>query len=548
MAYNVNHADVANYGSLIVEDKTINTDTSLALMGRYYPGYSKHISENFLHLLENFASNNAPENPIRGQLWFDTDSTSSPPFPKLMMWNGSRWLSVGMVSRTTDSNGPSSPADGDLWVDPLNHTMKIWDGTSWKQFVTEVANGTGVTAIDINDTSGATHSILVAYINDNAVAILNWDTEFTPTSYTHIESFVNKTIKQGVNIPTNYLYTGVAEKANALVYGTGTKSVTDLFIKNQAVETTGKLTINSVDGITLNNTNKSSTLFVKPASSSSSNFMWVSSKNDIYLTSNEVATIPNNIATTSTQLKLLQSKVTVNKPLEVTGNVTATNINVTGVNSSTVTSTTATIGGLVNLSSTGIFPSTTLSNLSLGDQTRVWKNIYTDNMFANTVGIQNVTLYYGKLHNSVRYNNNEILSSGTTFSLTNDVTGTANGSSAAVTLSVTLTPNIVTKQTSIDSVVSTDHILVERSTSLKSISAYDLIKSTKLIGEVISYAGSVVPDSYKLCNGQLLSKSVYSELYAVIGNTFGSTTTEFKVPNIANLITNVKYYIYAGKN
>ena len=548
MAYNVNHTDSANYGSLIVEDKTLNLDTSLALVGKHYPGYSKHISENFLHLLENFASNVAPENPVRGQLWFDTDSTNSPPLPQLMMWNGTRWLSVGIVSRAESE--PVSPADGDIWVDPLNYTMKIWSGTVWKEFITDIVGGTGVKNVTLYE-GISPHDVLVAYIQNKAVAIFSWDDEFTPDSILEIESFDGVSIKPGINLavsdgngsPKEFLYYGIAEKALLLKNGSTEKSLSDLFIKDTTNETTGNIVVKSANGVSVNDITLSKTIVIKPTNNTAliPAGTLITSKNDMSLVSNDTAGTP-------TAISILASTVTVNKSVEITGDISATNAVVTQLSADNIVSDTATIGGLVNITSTGIYPASTLSNLSLGDQTSIWKNIYTDNLFGNTVGIQNVTNIYGKLHNSVRYNNNEILSSGTTFNLTNDVTGSATGSGTTVSIPVTLVPNIISKQSVITSVVESDQILVERSSSLKSITVENLIKSTKLIGEVITYAGLTIPDKHKLCNGQQLNKVTYADLYAAIGGTFGETTTDFTLPNIPEVISGVNYYIYAGVN
>lgn len=52
----------------IVNDKL----TSLNLIGRGAAGYGQAIAENTIKQLSNFASGNAPANPLKGQLWYDT--------------------------------------------------------------------------------------------------------------------------------------------------------------------------------------------------------------------------------------------------------------------------------------------------------------------------------------------------------------------------------------------------------------------------------------------------------------------------------------------
>jgi hypothetical protein len=59
-------------GSLIVNDTTLNTQTSLSIPGLNYEGYGSPVDQNFVLLLENFAAPNPPANPIPGQTWFNT--------------------------------------------------------------------------------------------------------------------------------------------------------------------------------------------------------------------------------------------------------------------------------------------------------------------------------------------------------------------------------------------------------------------------------------------------------------------------------------------
>jgi hypothetical protein len=59
-----------------IQDGTINTTaSSLGLPGRLYPGYGQVFDTNYVYLLENFANNTPPANPIRGQLWYDIGNT-----------------------------------------------------------------------------------------------------------------------------------------------------------------------------------------------------------------------------------------------------------------------------------------------------------------------------------------------------------------------------------------------------------------------------------------------------------------------------------------
>jgi hypothetical protein len=73
MAYTIVKSD----GTVLttVPDGTINTtSTSLGLPGRNYAGYGQSVDTNFVRTLENFADTVPPDNPIRGQLWFNINN------------------------------------------------------------------------------------------------------------------------------------------------------------------------------------------------------------------------------------------------------------------------------------------------------------------------------------------------------------------------------------------------------------------------------------------------------------------------------------------
>ena len=59
MAYTISYTDSANKGTIVVEDLTLNTETSLSIPGRNTTAYGSAIATNFLTLLENFANTTA---------------------------------------------------------------------------------------------------------------------------------------------------------------------------------------------------------------------------------------------------------------------------------------------------------------------------------------------------------------------------------------------------------------------------------------------------------------------------------------------------------
>ena len=51
---------------------TIDVSRSVTLIGKNYAGYGALIAENCVHQLENYANSSPPNNPLRGQLYYDT--------------------------------------------------------------------------------------------------------------------------------------------------------------------------------------------------------------------------------------------------------------------------------------------------------------------------------------------------------------------------------------------------------------------------------------------------------------------------------------------
>ena len=100
MAYTL----VYSGGNITVVDGTLNTtNTSLALPGRNYSGYGSPVDQNFVSALENFASANSsgPVNTIKGQLWFDS-STSSMKFNTSNTPGTPSWSTVAVNSSNSN--------------------------------------------------------------------------------------------------------------------------------------------------------------------------------------------------------------------------------------------------------------------------------------------------------------------------------------------------------------------------------------------------------------------------------------------------------------
>jgi len=103
MAYTIVKSD----GTVLttIADGTINTtSTSLGLPGRNYAGYGQSLDTNFVHMMENFSASTPPQNPLKGQLWYNTTNSTLNVCPTDGESNSLAWLSL----TTTASGGATT--------------------------------------------------------------------------------------------------------------------------------------------------------------------------------------------------------------------------------------------------------------------------------------------------------------------------------------------------------------------------------------------------------------------------------------------------------
>ena len=118
MSYFVNKTDGT---AIVVLDGTKDTtSTSLTLFGRLVQNYGDQTNENFVRLLENFALDSSPANPIKGQLWYDTNVNN------IKAYNGSIWITVGsQIVGNVDITGNLSIGPNDFQIKDLFGNVTI---------------------------------------------------------------------------------------------------------------------------------------------------------------------------------------------------------------------------------------------------------------------------------------------------------------------------------------------------------------------------------------------------------------------------------------
>ena len=71
MTFYVNYTNGANLTA--ISDGTINTtSTSITLIGKNFPTYGQLLNQDLVGMLENFSNTASPNNPLIGQIWYDS--------------------------------------------------------------------------------------------------------------------------------------------------------------------------------------------------------------------------------------------------------------------------------------------------------------------------------------------------------------------------------------------------------------------------------------------------------------------------------------------
>jgi hypothetical protein len=175
MAYVINLTDGTTFAT--IADGTINTSSSMALVGKNYAGYGEFLDENFIHLLENGSNTTAPPAPLTGQLWWDKTNNL------LKVYNGSTFKTISAA--TASSSAPASNVTGDLWYDTVNQQLKVWTGAAFLVVGPAFSSSTGTAGAipeTINDAGGSPHFVTTLYVNNSRQAIVSLDSAFTPAA------------------------------------------------------------------------------------------------------------------------------------------------------------------------------------------------------------------------------------------------------------------------------------------------------------------------------------------------------------------------------
>jgi hypothetical protein len=130
MAYTIRNT--RNQLVATVADGAVDSTTNIRLIGKNYVGYGTALNENLIAILENFANTSAPNKPITGMLWYDTNSND------LKIYNGTTFvpavktassftvtgnLSAGNISVTAAISGATVGAGTSMTAPTFNGNL-----------------------------------------------------------------------------------------------------------------------------------------------------------------------------------------------------------------------------------------------------------------------------------------------------------------------------------------------------------------------------------------------------------------------------------------
>ena len=561
MSYTVKFTDFNNKGSLLVNDSTTNTETSIGFPGRNVRGYGITVAENFLHMLENFANNSPPSNPIEGQLWYDTTEGVE----DLKIYDGTTWKSSGSIRK---SNVAPQGVIGDLWVDTDNQQLFLYNGATWILVGPTFSSGlkSGVQAETVADANGNDQVVLKVYVEDEVVGIYSISTfvpKLTIDGFTTIKPGLNVSTKTfGTNTDANRLW-GTAEKAEALLIGSNTVPASNFLRKDTSNITDFGFTIRNNNGITVGseaqlrlsidsgqvgnvyhstpgsaldlriNKNGAITTLVRLDSTGNVGIGENNFAPEETLDVDGTAVISGDVRITSTTNTVndatgalrIAGGVNIQKDLIVKGNASFTGHIVVGE---------------VGAGNIAILP-TQDNTFDIGSSTAKFATIHASTVQANIIGnvVGNVT---GNINGTaVR------LLASTNFEMTGDVSTTAplsfDGQTGGTTktFNTEISPTFIENKAELTTVSNNDFLLIQRSGTggLRKMSRPTFFSQvpTVPVGAIFPFAGTILPEGYLLCDGSEKQRVRYPDLFSVIGFTYGDPSlllglATFKLPDL----------------
>jgi microcystin-dependent protein/carbonic anhydrase/acetyltransferase-like protein (isoleucine patch superfamily) len=544
MPYEIPFTDRINKGTIVVEDREINDSaTSISFLGRQATGYGQSIGENFLHMLENFASNQPPSNPVEGQTWYDTNPGSE----QLKVYDGTNWVAAGGIKK-----GPVEPdlglsLTGDLWVDTANQQLYLNNGASWLLVGPEFSGGlgSGIQAEQILGTDDQYYVVLKVEVSNIPVAIIT-SNMFTPKStirgYTTLKPGINLTTRNIANGPLKY--NGVAETAETLKVGSDNVSSSNFMRGDIDYNSYGVLRIKNDSGIEVGTNSQFTAKAIGNQAIIQSNITGngidVKTKSEtgyntvIRATSDKFVGINN----TSPQVSLdIIGDSKISESLEVGSTTEADDTfgddlslgalvvaGGTSIAKNLKVGTDLLVKGQTKIGNSILVDSDAVIIPSIGSEDAKFNDVYAETFHGFFKGAVEGTIT-GAASSAAKLTNR------TTFKVTGDVTSDDvifDGSGELTkTFDIAINNDFITTKDDVVELQNGDEILINRTTGdtgIFKITKTNFLKDVPKnpVGMIVPFAGDIAPPGWYICDGTVLRQADAVNLYNVIKYKFKS--------------------------
>jgi hypothetical protein len=215
MAYTINKTDGTPI--VVVADGQIDqATTDITLVGKNYSGFGEFINENFVKILENFASQSQPGNPLEGQLWYDTAEA------RIKVYSGSEWKSIGTA--VLSETRPLEVGVGDFWFNSVDKQLYFFDGVRDYLLGPDFSFNQGISGIrveQVEDNNRRFRTVTALYTAGSLSGYFS-SVEFVirnrPAGYNADPTNPNPVIRIGFNPanPADFKYRGIVDDSDRL--------------------------------------------------------------------------------------------------------------------------------------------------------------------------------------------------------------------------------------------------------------------------------------------------------------------------------------------
>jgi hypothetical protein len=215
MAYTINLTD----GTPIVtvaDGQIDQASTDITLIGKNYSGFGEFLNENFIKILENFSNESQPNNPLVGQLWYDSQEN------RIKVYNGTDWNAVGTA--VLSESRPLTVGVGEFYFNTNDKQLYFFDGTRDYLIGPDYKTAQGLSGVvieSIEDSSRRNRTVAALYVS-NVLAGYFSNSEFTcrnrPAGYNADSGIATPSIRIGFNPanPTDFKFRGTALNSELL--------------------------------------------------------------------------------------------------------------------------------------------------------------------------------------------------------------------------------------------------------------------------------------------------------------------------------------------